>query len=117
MESKESNHEDRERDSTMPVKLNARAPTRVEKNRELQEDLTDDMLKESRLLMVQSLQDTEKVLRIFVVISYFSLMYSIPSGAVEHGLASPGHAMAVCSESLKTTCSTWLVISATTLFQ
>ncbi|URE36244.1 hypothetical protein MUK42_16535 [Musa troglodytarum] len=76
MESKESNHEDRERDSTMPVKLNARAPTRVEKNR-----------------------------------------YSIPSGAVEHGLASPGHAMAVCSESLKTTCSTWLVISATTLFQ
>ncbi|CAL9144467.1 unnamed protein product [Musa hybrid cultivar] len=65
----------------MPVKLDAGALTRIEKNRNLQEDLTDDMvglarqLKESSLLMVQSLQDTEKSFLQWIAPEVFNFRY------------------------------------------
>ncbi|CAL9775181.1 unnamed protein product, partial [Musa acuminata subsp. burmannicoides] len=52
--------------------------TKLVHNRKLQEDLTEDMvglarqLKESSLLMVQSLQDTEKELRIFSFLQWIT---------------------------------------------
>ncbi|KAK4596123.1 hypothetical protein RGQ29_014252 [Quercus rubra] len=66
-----SNSEDRihdttEADSSAPVKLDAAAQAHIEKHRKLQEDLTDEMvglarqLKESSLMMSNSLQSTEK---------------------------------------------------------
>ncbi|KAG6419171.1 hypothetical protein SASPL_121383 [Salvia splendens] len=68
------------------VKLDAAAHAHIEKHRQLQEDLTDEMI----------LDSTEK--------------------AVEQSLASTGHAntraMEVYSQSLKTTCFTWLLIFA-----
>ncbi|XP_065851709.1 uncharacterized protein [Euphorbia lathyris] len=53
-------------DSSAPVKLDTAAKAHIEKHRQLQDDLTDEMvglaqqLKESSLLMSQSLQNTEK---------------------------------------------------------
>uniref|UniRef100_A0A7N2KWY9 Uncharacterized protein n=1 Tax=Quercus lobata TaxID=97700 RepID=A0A7N2KWY9_QUELO len=77
----------------------------------LQEDLTDEMvglarqLKESSLMMSNSLQNTEKIL-------------DSTEQAIEHSLASTGRAnvraMKIYSESSKTTCFTWLAIFAMT---
>ncbi|XP_073139297.1 uncharacterized protein [Henckelia pumila] len=77
----------------------------------LQEDLTDEMvvlarqLKESGLVMNQSIQNTEKIL-------------DSTEKAVEHSLASTGHAntraMGVYSQSMKTSCFTWLLMFAMT---
>uniref|UniRef100_A0A453MYA0 Uncharacterized protein n=2 Tax=Aegilops tauschii subsp. strangulata TaxID=200361 RepID=A0A453MYA0_AEGTS len=67
MEVGPSSHERKERDTGAPIKLDAEAQAHIEKHRKLQEDLTDEMvdlarqLKESSLLMNQSVQDTEKV--------------------------------------------------------
>ncbi|XP_020523677.1 uncharacterized protein LOC18435649 isoform X2 [Amborella trichopoda] len=90
-----------------PVKLDASAQEHVEKHRKLQEDLTDEMvglarqLKESSLMMSQSLHDTEKIL-------------DSTERAVEQSLASTGQAnakaMQVYSESFKTSCFTWLLM-------
>ncbi|WOL03733.1 hypothetical protein Cni_G12453 [Canna indica] len=112
METKDSSHEVKERrDSTEPIKLDASAFAHIEKHRKLQEDLTDEMvgfarqLKESSLLMNKSLEDTEKIL-------------DSTERAVEHSLASTGHAskraMEVYSETSKTTCFTWLLLFAMT---
>ncbi|XP_077234367.1 uncharacterized protein LOC143876542 isoform X2 [Tasmannia lanceolata] len=100
-------HEITEGDPTMPVKLDALAQAHIEKHRKLQEDLTDEMvglaqqLKESSLLMNQSLEGTEKIL-------------DSTERAVEHSLASTGYAntraMEIYSETFKTTCFTWLII-------
>ncbi|KAK9275794.1 hypothetical protein L1049_023063 [Liquidambar formosana] len=107
-----SNVEDRmhdtiEADHSVPVKLDATAQAYIEKHRKLQEDLTDEMvdlaqqLKESSLVMSQSLQNTEKIL-------------DSTEKAVEHSLASTGRAntraMEIYSKSTKTTCFTWLLI-------
>ncbi|XP_030956988.1 uncharacterized protein LOC115979160 isoform X1 [Quercus lobata] len=111
-----SNSEDRihdttEADSSAPVKLDAAAQAHIEKHRMLQEDLTDEMvglarqLKESSLMMSNSLQSTEKIL-------------DSTEQAVEHSLASTGRAnvraMKIFSESSKTSCFTWLAIFAMT---
>ncbi|KAM3712718.1 hypothetical protein ACJW31_01G201200 [Castanea mollissima] len=111
-----SNSEDRIHDTTeadlsAPVKLDAAAQAHIEKHRKLQEDLTDEMvglarqLKESSLMMSNSLQNTEKIL-------------DSTEQAVEHSLASTGRAnvraMKLYSESSKTTCFTWLAIFAMT---
>lgn len=103
--------EDRSPDSTeptssTPVKLDAEAEALIEKHRKLQEDLTDEMvglarqLKESSLMMSQSVQNTEKIL-------------DSTEEAVEQSLASTGHAntraMKIFSESSKTSCFTWLM--------
>ncbi|TXG47758.1 hypothetical protein EZV62_027052 [Acer yangbiense] len=66
-----SNFQDRTRDTVKadtsePVKLDAAAQAHIEKHRKLQDNLTDEMvglarqLKESSLVMSQSLQNTEK---------------------------------------------------------
>uniref|UniRef100_A0A453RNA5 Uncharacterized protein n=1 Tax=Aegilops tauschii subsp. strangulata TaxID=200361 RepID=A0A453RNA5_AEGTS len=66
MEVGPSSHERKEKDTGAPIKLDAEAQAHIEKHRKLQEDLTDEMvdlarqLKESSLLMNQSVQDTEK---------------------------------------------------------
>ncbi|KAF5192327.1 Membrane fusion protein use1 [Thalictrum thalictroides] len=79
----EVNHDIIEADPSKLVKLDAASQTHIEKHRKLQEDLTDEMvglarqLKESSLMMNQSLQDTEKLL-------------DSTEKAVEHSLASTG---------------------------
>ncbi|KAE8056733.1 hypothetical protein FH972_013477 [Carpinus fangiana] len=93
--------------SSTPVKLDAEAQAHIEKHRNLQEDLTDDMvglaqqLKEHSLMISQSLQNTEKIL-------------DSTEKAVEQSLASTGHANVratkIFSESSRTTCFQWLVI-------
>ncbi|KAK8471114.1 hypothetical protein PHAVU_003G138826 [Phaseolus vulgaris] len=100
-------HELAETDNASPVKLDASAHAHIEKHRMLQEDLTDEMvvlakqLKESSLMMSQSLQNTEKIL-------------DSTEKAIEHSLASTGRAnvraTAIYSESSKTSCLTWLVM-------
>jgi len=102
-----NNHERKERDTGAPIKLDAEAQAHIEKHRKLQEDLTDEMvdlarqLKESSMLMNQSVQDTEKIL-------------DSTERAVEHSLASTGRATARASEvyslASKTTCFQWLLI-------
>ncbi|KAL8530334.1 hypothetical protein ACS0TY_007387 [Phlomoides rotata] len=97
--------------TTKSVKLDTAAQTHIEKHRKLQEDLTDEMvvlarqLKESSLMMNQSIKSTEKIL-------------DSTEKAVEHSLASTGHAnsraMEIYSKSLKTSCFTWLLIFAMT---
>ncbi|KAL2559131.1 Membrane fusion protein Use1 [Forsythia ovata] len=79
------------------VKLDAAAHARIEKHRMLQDDLTDEMvslarqLKESSLMMNQSIQNTEKIL-------------DSTEKAVEQSLARTGHAntraMAVYSQNV-----------------
>ncbi|KAJ1433418.1 Vesicle transport protein, Use1 [Sesbania bispinosa] len=96
-----------ETDHSSPVKLDAAAHAHIEKHRKLQDDLTDEMvvlakqLKESSLMMSQSLQNTEKIL-------------DSTEKAIEHSLASTGRAnvraTAIYSESSKTSCLTWLVM-------
>ncbi|KAL9422529.1 hypothetical protein AB3S75_034743 [Citrus x aurantiifolia] len=107
-----SNLEDRtqgtvDADTSEPVKLDAQAHAHIENQRKLQESLTDEMvglarqLKESSLLISQSVQNTEKVL-------------DSTEKAIEQSLASTGHtnvrAMKIYSESSKTTCFTWLLM-------
>ncbi|CAL5328028.1 unnamed protein product [Camellia sinensis] len=107
-----SNIEDRPRESVVtdysaPVKLDAAAQTHIDKHRKLQDDLIDEMvglaqqLKESSLMMSQSLQNTKKIL-------------DSTEQAVEQSLASTSHAnvraMDIYSKSFKTTCFTWLLI-------
>ncbi|CAN1837486.1 hypothetical protein LINPERHAP1_LOCUS35121 [Linum perenne] len=107
-----SNVEDRSRDNAQddasaPVKLDAAAHVHIEKHRKLQEDLTDEMvvlarqLKESSLMMSQSVQGAEKVL-------------DSTEEAIEQSLATTGHANVrtgkVLSESSKTSCLTWLLL-------
>ncbi|XP_027919487.1 uncharacterized protein LOC114178018 isoform X1 [Vigna unguiculata] len=104
-------HELAETDNT-PVKLDASAHAHIEKHRMLQEDLTDEMvvlakqLKESSLMMSQSLQNTEKIL-------------DSTEKAIEDSLASTGRtnvrATAIYSESSKTSCLTWLVMFVMTV--
>ncbi|KAM0935003.1 putative vesicle transport protein, Use1 [Dioscorea sansibarensis] len=111
VELEENAHEATDTGSANQVKLDTAAQAHIEKHRKLQEDLTDEMvvlarqLKESSLMMNQSLQDTEKIL-------------DSTERAVEHSLASTGRvnvrAMEVYSESFKTTCFTWLAIFAMT---
>uniref|UniRef100_A0A7N0T0C3 Membrane fusion protein Use1 n=2 Tax=Kalanchoe fedtschenkoi TaxID=63787 RepID=A0A7N0T0C3_KALFE len=89
------------------VKLDSKAHAHIEKHRKLQEDLTDEMvelaqqLKESTLVMSQSLKNTEKIL-------------DSTEKAVEQSLASTNRAgaraMAIYSETSKTTCFTWLLM-------
>uniref|UniRef100_A0A2P2KFA6 Uncharacterized protein LOC105634413 n=1 Tax=Rhizophora mucronata TaxID=61149 RepID=A0A2P2KFA6_RHIMU len=110
--SQASNIEDRTHDTTQSdasasVKLDAAAKAHIEKHRKLQEDLTDEMvglaqqLKESSLMMNQSVQNTERIL-------------DSTEKAVEQSLAGTGRAnvraLEVYSKSSKTTCFTWLVM-------
>ncbi|KAJ3690016.1 hypothetical protein LUZ61_019180 [Rhynchospora tenuis] len=103
----ENGHESKEKGTGAPIRLDAEAQAHIEKHRKLQEDLTDEMvglarqLKESSLVMSQSLQDTGKIL-------------DSTERAVEHSLASTGRANVrasqVYSETTKTTCFTWLLM-------
>ncbi|KAL7113064.1 hypothetical protein ACP275_04G040000 [Erythranthe tilingii] len=96
-------------DTTKSVKLDSAAQAHIEKHRKLQEDLTDEMvglarqLKESSLMMNQSIKNTENIL-------------DSTEKAVEHSLASTGHAnsraMDIYSQSMKTSCFTWLLMFA-----
>ncbi|KAI3749490.1 hypothetical protein L2E82_20103 [Cichorium intybus] len=96
-----------ESSDSSPVKLDAAAQAHITKHRKLQEDLTDEMvclarqLKERSLMMNKSIQNTERIL-------------DSTEKAVEHSLASTGQAnsqaMAVHSESFKTSCFTWFVM-------
>ncbi|GLT38538.1 hypothetical protein SLA2020_127820 [Shorea laevis] len=104
---KDRNQDTKEADTSPSVKLDAAAQALIEKHRKLQEDLTDEMvvlarqLKESSLMMSRSVQNTEKIL-------------DSTEKAVEHSLASTGHAnvraMKIYSETSKTTCFTWLLM-------
>ncbi|XP_059670161.1 uncharacterized protein LOC132315776 [Cornus florida] len=110
-----SNIEDRARDTfkadQSTVKLDVAARSHIDKHRKLQEDLTDEMvglarqLKESSLIMSQSVKNTEKIL-------------DSTEKAVEHSLARTGHAstraMDIYSKTSKTTCFTWLILFAMT---
>ncbi|XP_021758521.1 uncharacterized protein LOC110723473 [Chenopodium quinoa] len=103
----DKSHENVGPDSSPLVKLDATAHSHIDKHRKLQEDLTDEMvgmarqLKESSLLMSQSVQNAEKIL-------------DSTEKAVEHSLASTSHAnvraMSVFSQSSKTSCFTWLIM-------
>ncbi|KAI8574447.1 hypothetical protein RHMOL_Rhmol01G0354300 [Rhododendron molle] len=109
VEDRPHNHADT--NNPAPVKLDATAQTHIQKHRKLQEDLTDEMvglaqrLKESSLVMSQSIKNTEKIL-------------DSTEEAVEHSLASTGRvntrAMDINSKTFKTTCITWLVMFAMT---
>ncbi|CAL4999943.1 unnamed protein product [Urochloa decumbens] len=102
-----ASHQERTGDIGAPIKLDAEAQAHIEKHRKLQEDLTDEMvelarqLKESSLMMNQSVQETEKIL-------------DSTERAVEHSLASTGHATSRAAEvyslTSKTTCFQWLLI-------
>ncbi|XP_062196680.1 uncharacterized protein LOC133899667 isoform X2 [Phragmites australis] len=100
-------HYERKGDIGTPIKLDAEAQAHIEKHRKLQEGLTDEMvelarqLKESSLMMNQSVQQTEKIL-------------DSTERAVEHSLASTGRATSRAAEvhslTSKTTCFQWLLI-------
>lgn len=100
-------HEPDETDHLSSVKLDAAGHAHIEKHRKLQDDLTDEMvvlakqLKESSLMMSQSVKNTEKIL-------------DSTEEAIEHSLASTGRvnvrANTIYSESSKTSCLTWLVM-------
>lgn len=100
-------HELDETDHLSSVKLDAAGHAHIEKHRKLQDDLTDEMvvlakqLKESSLMMSQSVKNTEKIL-------------DSTEEAIEHSLASTGRvnvrANTIYSESSKTSCLTWLVM-------
>ncbi|CAL4999950.1 unnamed protein product [Urochloa decumbens] len=102
-----ASHQERTGDIGAPIKLDAEAQAHIEKHRKLQEDLTDEMvelarqLKESSLMMNQSVQETEKIL-------------DSTERAVEHSLASTGHATSRAAEvyslTSKTTCFQCLLI-------
>ncbi|XP_058773023.1 uncharacterized protein LOC131647128 [Vicia villosa] len=100
-------HEPSETDHLSSVKLDTAGHAHIEKHRKLQNDLTEEMvvlakqLKESSLMMSQSVKDTVKIL-------------DSTEQAIEHSLASTGRvnvrANAIYSESSKTSCLTWLVM-------
>ncbi|WJX64473.1 hypothetical protein P8452_49250 [Trifolium repens] len=100
-------HEPDETDHLSSVKLDAAGNAHIDKHRKLQDDLTDEMvmlakqLKESSLMMSQSVKNTEKIL-------------DSTEQAIEHSLASTGRvnvrANTIYSESSKTSCLTWLVM-------
>ncbi|CAK8564069.1 unnamed protein product [Lathyrus sativus] len=100
-------HEPADTDHLSSVKLDAAGHAHIEKHRKLQDDLTDEMvvlakqLKESSLMMSQSVKNTEKIL-------------DSTEEAIEHSLASTGRvnvrANAIYSESSKTSCLTWFVM-------
>jgi len=102
-----TSHQENKEDIGAPIKLDAEAQAHIEKHRKLQEDLTDEMvelarqLKESSLMMNQSVQETEKIL-------------DSTERAVEHSLASAGHATSRAAEvyslASKTTCFQWLLM-------
>ncbi|KAF7087822.1 hypothetical protein CFC21_090980 [Triticum aestivum] len=102
-----SNNERKERDTGAPIKLDSEAQAHIEKHRNLQDSLIDEMvdlarqLKESSLVVNQSVQDTVKIL-------------DSTERAMEHSLASTGSATARASEvyslASKTTCFQWLLI-------
>ncbi|OMO89232.1 Vesicle transport protein, Use1 [Corchorus capsularis] len=104
---KDETRDNAEAGTSDPVKLDAAAQMHIEKHRKLQEDLTDEMvglarqLKESSLMMSQSLENTEKLL-------------DSTEKAVEDSLSRTGHAndraMKIYSETSKTTCFQWLLI-------
>jgi SNARE protein 1 len=89
------------------VRVDASLQSLVQRHRELQEGLTDEMvmlsaqLKESSLLMDQALHETDKVLE-------------STEDAVEYSLASTNRANqrmgTLSSQSWKTSCLTWLVL-------
>ncbi|XP_073040657.1 uncharacterized protein [Primulina eburnea] len=105
--SEHRSHDTVEDNNSRSVKLDAAAQSHIEKHRILQENLTDEMvllarqLKESGIVMSQSIQNTENIL-------------ASTEKAVEHSLASTGHAntraVEVYSQSLKTSCFTWLLM-------
>ncbi|KMZ61636.1 Cation exchanger-like protein [Zostera marina] len=94
-------------DQAASIKLDASAQAHIEKHRKLQEDITDEMvelarqLKESSLMMNQSIQNTDKIL-------------DSTESAVEHSLAGTARvntrAGEIYSESVKTSCFTWLLM-------
>nr|TKW32352.1 hypothetical protein SEVIR_2G164000v2 [Setaria viridis] len=98
---------EKERDVGAPIRLDADAQAQIEKHRNLQEGFTDEMvelarqLKETSLLMNQSVQETEKIL-------------DSTERVVEHSLAGTSHANAraveVYSLTSKTTCFQWLLL-------
>ncbi|CAL5090725.1 unnamed protein product [Urochloa decumbens] len=98
---------EKERGIGGPIRLDAEAQAHIEKHRNLQEGLTDEMvelarqLKESSILMNQSVQDTEKIL-------------DSKERAVEHSLAGTGRANVRAAEvyslTSKTTCFHWLLL-------
>ncbi|ANM58450.1 Membrane fusion protein Use1 [Arabidopsis thaliana] len=98
-------------DPSKPIKLDTAAQAQVNKQRKLQEDLTDEMvvlarqLKERSQMISQSVQNTEKIL-------------DSTEEAIEQSLASTGHATVratkIYSESSKTSCFQWLLILAMT---
>ncbi|KAG8657915.1 hypothetical protein MANES_03G101800v8 [Manihot esculenta] len=100
-------HDNNQVHTSAPVKLDTSAKAHIENHRKLQEDLTDEMvqlaqqLKESSLLMSQSVENTEKIL-------------DSTEKAVEQSLASTNHANVrafdIYSKTSKTTCFTWLLI-------
>ncbi|XP_044405895.1 uncharacterized protein [Triticum aestivum] len=102
-----SSHDRKERETGGPIKLDAEAQANIEKHRDLQDSLIDEMvdlareLKKSSLVVNQSVQDTEKIL-------------DSTERAMEHSLASTGSATARASEvyslASKTTCFQWLLI-------
>ncbi|XP_058773014.1 uncharacterized protein LOC131647119 [Vicia villosa] len=100
-------HEPSKTDHLLSVTLDTSGHAYIEKHRKLQNDLTDEMvvlakqLKESSLMMSQSVKNTGKIL-------------DSTEQAIEHSLASTGRvnvrANAIYSESSKTSCLTWLVM-------
>ncbi|CAH2064041.1 unnamed protein product [Thlaspi arvense] len=109
--SKEQSHDAVDADPSKTIKLDNAAQAHIEKHRKLQDDLTDEMvtlarqLKESSLMISQSVQNTEKILDSTEV-------------AIEQSLASTGHANVrasqIYSKSSKTSCFQWLLILAMT---
>ncbi|KAM7264860.1 hypothetical protein ACFE04_002543 [Oxalis oulophora] len=101
------NHDQFDSDASAPIKLDSAAQAHIQKHRKIQEDLTDEMvtlaqrLKETSLVMSQSVQNTGKLL-------------DSTEKAVEQSLANTGRAnvraMEIYSKSSKTTCFTWLLM-------
>ncbi|XP_024399892.1 uncharacterized protein [Physcomitrium patens] len=93
--------------SRPPARVDASLQSLMQRHRELQEGLTDEMvmlsaqLKESSLMMDQALHETDKVLE-------------STEDAVEYSLASTNRANvrmgALSSQSWKTSCLTWLIL-------
>ncbi|XP_024013679.1 uncharacterized protein LOC18021594 isoform X2 [Eutrema salsugineum] len=109
--SKDQSYDAANADPSKTVKLDTAAQAHIDKHRELQEHLTDEMvvlarqLKESSLMISQSVQNTEKIL-------------DSTEEAIEQSLASTGHANVratkIYSESSKTSCFQWLLMFAMT---
>ncbi|XVF47203.1 hypothetical protein PTKIN_Ptkin03bG0090200 [Pterospermum kingtungense] len=104
---KDRMHDTSEAETLAPIKLDAAAEAHIQEHRKRQEEFTDEMfglarqLKESSLMMSQSLENTEKLL-------------DSTERAIEHSLASTEHAnvraMKIYSETSKTRCFQWLLI-------